>query len=588
MIDVAQKQGMTIDCQRLAKESGLRVLPLQAHRGVGIDALKQALLDATSDSPPSQGPKLPAELEAEVETLRSQVEVPTFLARRLLLDIGGSTEEWLIAKHGEPLKQQLTSARERLTTSGTSLPGLEAKTRYGWIRNLTRDAVTKPTVRPKTWSDAIDRTLTHRFWGTLFFFFVMFCVFQAIFVVAEPLMDLVGDAEAWLRGSVESVMNPGPFRSLLADGIIGGVGGVLIFLPQIMILFAFIAILEDCGYMARAAFLMDRLMSRCGLSGKSFIPLLSSVACAVPGIMATRVIENRRDRLATIVVAPLMSCSARLPVYAILIGAFLTEGFAWYVPGLTLFAMYMLGFIVAPIVALILKRTLLKGKPPLFVMELPAYRTPRILTVLRRMGSAGTAFVKRAGTIILASMVVVWAMLYFPNSDVNGRYEDRILALREDGDDAAANKLEGDWKRQSYLGRAGQFLEPVFKPLGWDWRIGMAAIASFPAREVIVGTLGIVYNVGEVDDEAGEGKLRDEIRKEWGNDPIHGKYTIATAFSLMVFFALCCQCASTLAVIKRETRSWGWVVFTFAYMTMLAYVGALVTYQFGRVLSELI
>ena len=586
MIDVAQKQGMTIDCQRLAKESGLRVLLLQAHRGVGIDELKQALLDATSDNPPSQGPKLPDELEAEVETLHKQVDVPTFLARRLLLDIGGSTEEWLIAKHGEPLKQQLISARERLTASGTSLPGLEAKTRYGWIRNLTREAVTKPNVRPKTWSDAIDRTLTHKLWGTIFFLFVMFCVFQAIFVVAAPLMDLVGDAEAWLRGSVESMMDPGPFRSLLADGIIGGVGGVLVFLPQIMILFAFIAILEDCGYMARAAFLMDRLMSRCGLSGKSFIPLLSSVACAVPGIMATRVIENRRDRLATIIVAPLMSCSARLPVYAILIGAFLTEGFSWYVPGLTLFAMYMLGFIVAPIVALILKRTLLKGKPPLFVMELPAYRTPRILTVVRRMGSAGTAFVRRAGTIILASMVVVWALLYFPDRDASGRYEERISALHDNGNDDAANHLEGEWKRSSYLGQAGHGLEPAFRPLGWDWRIGMAAIASFPAREVIVGTLGIIYNVGEVDDEEGEGKLRDEIRKEWGADSEHGKYTIATAFSLMVFFALCCQCASTLAVIKRETGSWGWVVFTFVYMTVLAYIGALITYQIGRMLTD--
>ena len=587
MIDVAQNQGMTIDCQRLAKESGLRVLPLQAHRGVGIDALKQALLDATTDKPPSQGPKLPDDLEGEVETLRRQVDVPTFLARRLLLDIGGSTEEWLIGKHGEPLKQQLDSARERLTSAGTSLPGLEAKTRYGWIRNLTRDAVTKPTIRPKTWSDAIDRTLTHRLWGTLFFLFVMFCVFQAIFVVAEPLMDLVGDGEAWLRGSVESMMNPGPLRSLLADGIIGGVGGILVFLPQIMILFAFIAILEDCGYMARAAFLMDRLMSRCGLSGKSFIPLLSSVACAVPGIMATRVIENRRDRLATIIVAPLMSCSARLPVYAILIGAFLTEGFAWYVPGLTLFAMYMLGFIVAPIVALILKRTLLKGKPPLFVMELPAYRTPRILTVLRRMGSAGTAFIRRAGTIILASMIVVWALLYFPNGDGNGLYENQIRQLHDNDHDAAANRLEGEWKRNSYLGQAGHFLEPMFTPLGWDWRIGMAAMASFPAREVIVGTLGIIYNVGEVDDEEGEDALRDEIRKEWSSDSTHGQYTIATAFSLMVFFALCCQCASTLAVIRRETHSWGWVVFTFLYMTVLAYFAALLTYQLGRFLSVL-
>jgi ferrous iron transport protein B len=363
---------------------------------------------------------------------------------------------------------------------------------------------------------------------------------------------------------------------------------VVKFLPQILILFGFIAVLEDCGYMARAAFLMDRLMSRCGLSGKSFIPLLSSVACAIPGIMATRVIENRRDRLATILVAPLMSCSARLPVYGLLIGAFLTEGFAWWVPGLTLFGMYLIGFVVAPVVALLLKRSLLRGAPPLFVMELPAYKRPSLGAVLRRMGYAGGAFLRRAGTFILASMILVWGLLYFPDRDAAGRYEDRIETLKENGQGTEANQLKGEWQRNSLLGQAGRALEPVFRPLGWDWRIGMSALASFPAREVIVGTLAIIYDVGEAADEEGEESLRGAIRREWEGDPEHGQYTVATALSVMVFFALCCQCASTLAVIRRETRSWAWPAFTFAYMTALAYLGALATFQLGRVVTDLV
>jgi ferrous iron transport protein B len=403
---------------------------------------------------------------------------------------------------------------------------------------------------------------------------------------------------------------------------------VLIFLPQIMILFAFIAVLEDCGYMARAAFLMDRLMSRCGLSGKSFIPLLSSVACAVPGIMATRTIENRRDRLATILVAPLMSCSARLPVYVLLIAAFLTDGYPAWVPGLVLFGLYMIGFTVAPLVALVLKRTLLRGATPVFVMELPAYRLPKLAAVTRRMLEAAWAFILRAGTIILAAMIIVWALLYFPHTDASGKayyqriehaetfaadHADRLQELRGKDEPteeeareltrlehaaAEPDHLQGEWMRNSLLGRAGRFLEPAFRPLGWDWKIGMAALASFPAREVIVGTLGMIYDVGDVDpgaigddaaDEEARAKaagLKSAVREDWAKDPIRGHYGVAVAVSIMVFFALCCQCASTLAVIRRETKSWAWPAFTFAYMTVLAYLGALAAFQIGVLVTD--
>jgi ferrous iron transport protein B len=377
--------------------------------------------------------------------------------------------------------------------------------------------------------------------------------------------------------------------------VIGGVGAVVIFLPQILILFLFIGILEDCGYMARAAFLMDRLMAGVGLSGKSFIPLLSSFACAVPGIMATRVIENRRDRLATILIAPLMSCSARLPVYVILIGAFVPAhsylGGMIGLQGLVLMAMYLVGAVVAVGVAWSLKKTILRGETPPFVMELPGYKLPALRTVAYRMTERGWAFLARAGTVIFAVTILVWAASYYPRSEA--RVAADIAAERATITDAAElaafdspdnlARLEASLhQRYSLLGRAGQWIEPAVRPLGWDWRIGCAAIASFPAREVVMGVLGVLYNSGpdvDVGAESDQNRLRDRLRAARWDDTGEPVYNLAVALSIMVFFALCAQCAATLAVIRRETNSWRWPIFTFAYMTSLAYVGALVTYQ---------
>ena len=587
MIDAAKAQGITIDCAKLSAELGIPVVPIQANKGLGLDVLTKALIEAAESGTTPRGPAFPVEFEKAVAALQTELgdEVPAFLTRRLLLDIGGYVEQWLVAKHGSQLRQHLDSTRQHLAASGHPVPAVEARTRFGWLRPIVAVAVTKPAVRAVMWTDRLDAVLTHRVWGTLVFLLVMFAVFESIFVLAKPLMDAISEARDLVAKGVEGAMAAGPLRALIADGIIKGVGSVLVFLPQILILFGFIAVLEDCGYMARAAFLMDRLMSKCGLSGKSFIPMLSSVACAVPGIMAARVIENRRDRLATILVAPLMSCSARLPVYSLLIGAFLTEGHPFWVPGFTLFAMYLLGFILAPLVALLLKRTLLKGATPVFVMELPAYKRPTLRNILRRMWDAGYAFVARAGKVILATMIIVWALLYFPATDANGvKYEDRIAAA--EGNPEATESVEflnGEWKRNSYLGRTGRWLEPVFEPLGWDWRIGTAALASFPAREVIVGMLGLIYDVGEDPGEGGS-TLQAAVKREWATDPIRGRYGVPVALSIMVFFALCMQCASTLVVIHRETRSWAWPAFTFVYMTVLAYVGAFATFQLGRMI----
>jgi ferrous iron transport protein B len=618
MVDVAEAQGICIDAERLSKQLGVRVVPMQANRCRGLEELKQAMAAAATESAPAHGVTFPEAFQREVSSLHQALGdgLPAFLVRRLLLDVGGYTEQRLAERRGSSVREQVQEARRRLGEAGCAVPGVEARARYAWIRQATAGCVQRPAKRARTWTDRIDRVLTHRVWGTLVFLAVMFLVFEAIFSWARPVMKLIDLGQSWLADALGSVLPAGPLTSLLLDGVLKGVGSVVIFLPQILILFGFIAILEDCGYMARAAFLMDRLMARCGLSGKSFIPLLSSVACAVPGIMATRVIENRRDRLATILVAPLMSCSARLPVYILLIGAFLTTGFSWWVPGVTMFTMYAVGLVLAPLVALLLKRTLLRGETPVFVMELPLYKWPSVGTILGRMKDAGWAFLRRAGTMILASMVVVWALLYFPRTEPDGStYDQHYAQLTQELDDLRAQArsaegadqkqiqekveakqresavLNGTWKRQSWLGRMGHALEPAVRPLGWDWRIGMAVLASFPAREVVVGTLGIIYNVGDLDPDeirearnAGDTELGQALREARWQDTEQPVFTVPVALSLMVFFALCCQCASTLAVIRRETRSWRWPVFTFVYMTALAYAGALVTFQVGRLL----
>jgi len=325
----------------------------------------------------------------------------------------------------------------------------------------------------------------------------MLLLFTAIFQFAAPLMDLISGGMDTLAAGVEARLPEGPVRSLLVDGVLAGVGGVVVFLPQIALLFLFIAVLEGCGYLARAAFLMDRLLVGAGLSGKSFIPLLSSFACAIPGIMATRTIENRRDRLLTILVAPLMSCSARLPVYLLLCGAFVPDvavGTSWLrLPAVVLAAMYALGIVVAAAVAWLLSRTIFRGPPQPFVMELPGWRWPQVGVVLERVREAASSFLKNAGTLILAVSIVVWALGSYPRPVLN------------EGPATTEAEFRGEALRQSFLGRAGQLVEPLVRPLGWDWRIGCAAIASFPAREVVLGTLGVIYNLGDVDPGEEEG-----------------------------------------------------------------------------------
>ena len=424
--------------------------------------------------------------------------------------------------------------------------------------------------------------------GTIGLFLVMAIVFQAVFAWATPIMDLIDSGTSILVARVHASLGDGALASLIADGVIAGVGSVIIFLPQIMILFLFIILLEDSGYLARAAYLMDRAMRSVGLSGQSIIPMISSFACAVPGIMATRVIPNRRDRIATILAAPFMTCSARLPIYALLIAAFVPAKSVGFLnlQGLVLFGLYMFGIIMGIFTALLIRQTALRGPKPPFALMLPEFRRPNLQTVMMQLLGRAKVFLKRAGTVIFSVAVVIWALAYYPRSDdvepfveqqrqaAAAEYSGEALdaALARIDNEASAMQLE-----QSWLGRAGHFVEPVFRPLGWDWRVSSAVIAGFPAREVVVAVLGTVYAVG---DEADEATLSGRLKAaRWPDGSLI--FTLPMVLGLLVFYACCLQCVATLAVIRRETNTWRWPAFAWVYMTAIGYFGALLVYQLG-------
>ncbi|MBS1769566.1 MAG: ferrous iron transport protein B [Acidobacteria bacterium] len=505
------------------------------------------------------------------------------------------------AKTGRGIKELAQEVRKASEQSDSKAPvfddadensGPHAKifARYSFIAKAVQESTRHNDTPKLRISHKIDKVLTHKFFGLLILVGVLLVVFQAIFSWATVPMDLLEQGFGGLSALVKENMPPGILTDLISDGIIAGVGGVVVFLPQILLLFLFISLLEDTGYMARAAFLMDKLMSKVGLHGKAFLPLVSSFACAIPGIMATRTIENRRDRFATIMVAPFMSCSARLPVYTLMIAAFFAGqtvfGFI-SVAAVLMLAMYTLGIVVAVIVAFILKRTVLKAPPPPFLMELPDYRLPNLRTVLQNMLTRAWLFLKRAGTVILAISILLWALMYFPRdlAPTQPSASEAAQAVAANGEQVPAEDVvkESEQLKHSFAGKLGHTIEPVIQPLGFDWKIGVALIASFAAREVLVSTLSIIYNVGK-DADAESTTLVSAIRDAKRDDgrPV---WTPLTALTLMVFFVLAMQCMSTLAVVRRETNSWLWPLFMFGYMTVIAYAAAFLTYQGGRLLG---
>ena len=484
-------------------------------------------------------------------------------------------------------------SRRRLTSEEGIDPARELTVaRYAWLEQVVRECLTRSNRHHLTATDRLDRVLAHKTWGLMIFAPMMALLFYSIFIVAEPLMRWIESLCGGLRGLLISWMPEGVLRDLLVDGVLAGVGNVLVFFPQICILFLFIAVLEDTGYMARAAFLMNRIMSRVGLHGKSFIPLLSSHACAVPGIMATRTIENPRDRLVTILVAPLMGCSARMPVYTLLIAACL-PGSPW-IKAVALLTMYGLGVLTALIVATVFKRTLLRGPAPAFFIELPPYHWPQVGNVLSVMWDRSRLFLTQAGTIILAVTVVLWALMNFPtDQDKAAWYETQRAATRASASESGGNTKQSEAAiaklneqqaseriEYSIVGRLGHAIAPLIEPLGYDWKIGVSIVTSIAAREVFVSTMGIVYSAADADSRT----LRQELAEARWPDG-RRVFTPLVAVGLMIFYVLACQCVSTLAVVRRETNSWRWPLFMFAYMSVLAYVAALIVYQAGSALG---
>ncbi|MXY48002.1 MAG: ferrous iron transport protein B [Gemmatimonadetes bacterium] len=628
MMDNAVSSGVHIDLDALSEQLQVPIVPVVASRQQGIDELRRMMFDQIGpvdrDARPageaedtSAGVARPAgsteDAEADsTDTTRPAPPSPRvsfaerFPRRRLL---GGLLDEalapaaawfgehtnlnevaqtsealrvtssdqalqtWMVGRQDpsckEDLKRIVEQTRGRLDELQVPWRMLETILRYDQIDDLYSRVVREDRDVQDSLSVRLDRAFTHRIAGPVIVLAVFALVFQSIFSWAEAPMTLIEDGIAALGAFVYQFLPAGMLRDLLVDGVIAGVGAVLVFLPQILFLFFFLALLEDTGYMARVAFIMDRFMKSMGLSGHSVMPLLSSFACAIPGIMATRTIKNWKDRLITIMIAPLMSCSARLPVYILLIGAFfpsMTILGVFTLQGLMLFSMYIFGIVVAIGAALVFKRFFMRDAVPTsFVMELPPYRRPSLKWVLLQMFERARVFVTEAGQIILAISVVLWFLASYPQPDA---YDDLSSRARI---------------QQSYAGQLGQLIEPAIEPLGFDWKVGIGLITSFVAREVLVSTMATIYNVEEADETSVD--LRSSLRSEV--DPATGErvYTPLVAVSLMVFFALACQCMATVAIVKRETNGWKWPIVMVLYMTALAYVGSLVVYQGGLLLG---
>jgi len=591
MMDLAEKKGIELDLSRLASELGVTVVPIVANRGQGLDDLRTALSDAMHAKPPPRPLLLPEVCKAAEELwsrlTASGFHLSEYEVERALIDARGIAERRFEYSVGDDYFAELEEIRSRLS-AGSSLAAMEAKARYDLINDVLQDAEkrAKPSL---TLADKLDHATKQPLIGVVLFVLVMATVFQAVFSWATPMMDLIDGTATRLSTTVLEILPPGALASLLTDGVIAGVGSVVIFLPQILILFAFIIILEDSGYMPRVAFMMDRLMRSAGLSGQSFIPMLSSFACAVPGILATRVIPERRDRLATMMAAPLMTCSARLPVYALLIAAFVPQQYYLNglvnLQGLVLLGLYFLGIVGGIVTALLLKRTRLRGPTPTFLIELPPYRLPDLRSVLIKLLNRGKIFLTRAGTIIFTVAVVIWALAYFPRPQAiiddyslqRGTAETTMTgAVLAEHLDQLAQQEAAVLLEHSALGRIGKFIAPAFAPLGWDWKVSAAVVAGFPAREVVIAVLGTIYAVGDA--ESNQNALINRLRsaKHTDGSPV---FTLPMVMGMLVFYAFCLQCAATIAVMFRETNGWRWPLFAWLYMTSLGYLFALAIYQ---------
>ncbi len=596
------------DPEKISAVLGVPCIATNARMGIGVDALRKTIFETlgTAQSPRVHVP-YPVALRTDLDRIadampsewRGSVERDRALALWALSSIDEEDEL-------EDIPPRLREAVQAVHEGGRDVDLEIVAARYAYLDELEPSLVRTeaPATSKRLWTDRTDRILLHPVFGFVLFLAVMVLLFQSLFSWSDPAIGLLEDGVSWLQGIVQGTLPAGLLRDLLTEGLIGGVGNVLVFLPQILLLFLFIGLLEDSGYMARVAYLMDRIMRSLGLHGRAFVPMLSGFACAVPAILATRTMERRRDRLLTMLVVPLMTCSARLPVYTLLIAALFppNDFFGLPVQGLLMVAMYLFSVFVALVAAAVLGRTVVPGKSVPLILELPPYRLPRLSATLRMMRERAGQFLREAGGVIMVCTIAMWGLLSFPKADATSPSEaytaahalaaaaaptSESVSVSEQrpgaeptapGDASeAARALEN-----SYGGRLGKAIEPVMKPLGFDWKMTTGIIGAFAAREVFVSTLGLVHGIAESDEESAP--LREKLQNEKRVDGSPA-YTPLVGLSLMIFFALACQCMSTLAVVRRETQSWRWPAFLFGYMTALAYAASFLVYQGGRLLG---
>lgn len=578
MMDIAEQNGININAEKISKALGIPVVPISAKSKEGIEKLKKVIqeLDLIKPEPLKWAPS--KALSEAIETVQNEwiephTQVPErakYIEALRLISEGEFNEAFYKFEHPEIGKESIAKARNSIENNGGNPVALEVLQRYNFINDCTSGASSQNGQQERTLTDKIDAVVTHKVAGPAIFALVLLFMFQAIFSWATPFMDMIDLLFVEGGNWVAKNLPPGMLNDLLVEGVIAGLGGVVIFIPQIIFLFFFIYILEGTGYMARAAFVMDGFMTKVGLHGRSVVPLMSGFACAIPGIMAARTIENWRDRIITIMVLPFMACSARLPVYALLIAAFIpstTVLGVFTLQGITFFGLYIFGILMAVLAAAVMKKIFPTGQQTPFIMELPSYKMPTWAVVFQNTAERGKIFVTEAGKIIVAISIVLWFLASFPKAGIE-QYETEARS---------SETIESFQLRHSFAGKFGKLIEPAIEPIGFDWKIGISLLTSFAAREVMVGTLNTIYSIGEEDGEhvTLREKLINDINPETGK-PV---YSIATAISLMVFFALAMQCMSTIAIVRRETNSWKWPVAMFSYMTALAYLCSFIVFQ---------
>ncbi len=581
MMDMAKKKGVRIDLERLARELGVPVVAVDPRKNKGIPQLKKAVeLTAQQLYQPPIRDFIDNKSLAKASVEEVKKHFPDFSDYRAI--------HYLINHENFQLSDELQESIENIEIKNkfnpTKTQAEEILQRYSRIRQIMQQVVSEPDpLQKKLFTEKLDNVLLHRKWGYLILFSVLFLLFQSVFWIAQYPMDGIEWAFANISGFLSQNLPDNRWTDLLINGVIAGLSGILVFVPQIMILFGLITLLEDSGYMARISFLSDRLMRSVGLNGKSVMPMISGFACAVPAIMSARNIENRKERLLTILITPLMSCSARLPVYFILIGLVIPNNYLLgflSVQGLVMMGLYLLGLVMALIVSYVAKWFIKIKEKSFFILELPSYRSPRWNNVIPTMVNKAKIFVFDAGRIIMIISLVLWALCSFGPGNSIQKIKDKYEALkaRPGADTASLNiNFQTDKLESSYAGIMGRSLEPAIKPLGYDWKIGIALITSFAAREVFVGTMATLYSVGTRD--KGSVRLKEKMRaaKKEDGTPV---FTLPTGLSLMIFYVFAMQCMSTLAVVKRETRSWKWPVIQLVYMTGLAYLLSFLVYQF--------